>query len=82
MGAPRRGTGHRILGSLCTDSEEMQRECMWENASYKQCKEAMNPFRKIRMGFQEGLKEKMYQGHYGALGEGVQRSPELLGWDV
>ena len=55
---------------------------MWENASYKQCKEAMNPFRKIRMGFQEGLREKMYQGHYGDLGVGVQRSPELLGWDV
>ena len=70
MGAPRRGTGHRILGSLCPDSEEMQRECMRENASYKQCKEAMNPDRKIRMGFQEeGLREKRYQGHYGALGE-------------
>ena len=34
VGAPRRGTSHRILGSLCPDSEEMQRECMWENASY------------------------------------------------
>lgn len=56
---------------------------MWENASYKQCKEAMNTDRKIRMGFQEeGLREKRFQGHYRALGEGVQRSPELLGRDM
>lgn len=58
----------------------MQRECCG-NASYEQCKEAMNLDRKIRKGFrEEGLREKGDWGHCRAFG--VQRSSELLGWDV
>lgn len=45
------------------------RENTFGNASYKQCKEAMNPDRKTRKGFWEELREKRDRGHCRSFGD-------------